>query len=64
MNANKPPMPLCSLVEAERQRAEAAKAARSAFEGSTLAMVQGLTDTPEQAFARQRDELLWLKPKR
>ena len=46
------------LVEAERQRTEAAKAARSAFEGSTLAMVQGLTDTPEQAFARQRDELL------
>ena len=46
------------LVEAERQRTEAAKAARSAFEGSTLTMVQGLTDSPEQAFARQRDELL------
>ena len=46
------------LVEAERQRTEAAKAARSAFEGSTLAMVKGLTDSPEQAFARQRDELL------
>ena len=42
-------------LQAERA---AAAAARQTFENRTQGMVQGLTDSPEQALARQRDELL------
>ena len=46
-------------AEAARQaEQEAAAAARQAFEARTLGMVQALTDSPEQALARQRNELL------